>query len=186
MTDCLHRQRSYTGRVQEIGSGTCYRPNIPSRFCDKQTKTCPGTYSGHRIPWVLSELRTGKVNKIRVETRHLLEDNQITARKLSQLLGRLQAATRAESLAPLFYRKLQQALQVVLEQSNQDYSAKLILSTGEQEELQWWLDRQLASSPGLSQILFHSRGEKLVLHCCRIQSGSGLETRLATKLLIKR
>ena len=88
-TDCLHRQHSYTGRVQEIGSGTCYRPDIPFRFCDKQTKTCPGTYSGHRIPWVLSELRTGKVNKIRVETRHLLEDDQITARELSQLLGRL-------------------------------------------------------------------------------------------------
>ena len=27
-----------------------------------------------------------------------------------------------------------------LEQSDQDYSAQLILSTGEQEELQWWLD----------------------------------------------
>ena len=51
-------------------------------------------------------------------------------------------------------------MQVVLEQSNQDYSAQLILSTGEQEELQWWLDCQLASSPGLSQILFHSRGER--------------------------
>ena len=43
----------------------------------------------------------------------IMEDNQITARKLSQLPGRLQAATRAVSLAPLFYRKLQQALQVV-------------------------------------------------------------------------
>ena len=74
------------------------------------------------------------MNKIRVETQHLMEGNQITARKLSQLLGRLQAATRAASLAPLFYRKLQQALQVVLEQLNQDYysSAQLILSTGEQ------------------------------------------------------
>ena len=67
---------------------------------------------------------------------HLLEGNQITARKLSQFLGRLQAATRAVPLAPLFYRKLQRALQGTLEQSDQDYSAQLILSTGEQEELQ--------------------------------------------------
>ena len=60
-------------------------------------------------------LPSGKVKKIRAETRHLLEANQITARKLSQLLGRLQAATRAIPLAPLFYRKLQQALQRMLE-----------------------------------------------------------------------
>ena len=52
----------------------------------------------------------------------------------------MQAATRAVPLAPLFYRKLQQALQRTSEQSDQDYSAQLILSTGKQEELQWWLD----------------------------------------------
>ena len=84
-------------------------------------------------------LPAGKVKKIRAETRHLLENNQITARKLSQLIGRLQAATRAVPLVPLFYCKLQQALQRVLEQSDQDYSAQLILSMGEHEELQWWL-----------------------------------------------
>ena len=84
-------------------------------------------------------LPAGKV-KIRAEAQHLLEGNQITAGKLSQLLGRLQAANRAVPLAPLFYRKLQQALQRTLEQSDQDYSAQLILSMGEQEELQWWLD----------------------------------------------
>ena len=85
-------------------------------------------------------LPAGKVKKIRAKTRHLLEGNQTTARKLSQLLGRLQAATRVVPLAPLFYRKLQRALQRTLEQSDQDYSAQLILSSGEQEELQWWLD----------------------------------------------
>ena len=26
------------------------------RLCDKQTKMCPGTYSVHRVPRVLSEL----------------------------------------------------------------------------------------------------------------------------------
>ena len=85
-------------------------------------------------------LPAGKVKKIRAETRHLLENTHITARKLSQLLGRLQAVTRAVPLAPLFYRKLQQALQRVLEQSEQDYSAQLILSKEEKEELEWWWD----------------------------------------------
>ena len=85
-------------------------------------------------------LPAGKVKKIRAEARHLLEGSPATVRKLSQFLGRLQAATRAVPLAPLFYRKLQQALQRVLEQSDQDYSVQLTLSTGEKEELQWWLD----------------------------------------------
>ena len=76
-------------------------------------------------------LPAGKVKKIRAETWHLLEGNQITTKKLSQLLGRLQAATRAVPLAPLFYHKIQRALQRTLEQSDQDYSAQLILSTGE-------------------------------------------------------
>ena len=84
-------------------------------------------------------LPAGNVKKIRAETRHLLENNHISARKLSQLLGRLQPVTRAVPLAPLFYHKLQQALQRVLELSEQDYSAQLILST-EEEELEWWLD----------------------------------------------
>ena len=62
-------------------------------------------------------LPAGKVKKIRAEARHLLEGSPATVRKLSQFLGRLQAATRAVPLAPLFYQKLQQALQRVLEQS---------------------------------------------------------------------
>ena len=64
------------------------------------------------------------VKKIRAETQCLLEAGQVTGRKLSQLLGRLQAATRAIPLGPLFYCKLQQALQRGLEQSEQDYSAQ--------------------------------------------------------------
>ena len=99
-------------------------------------------YLGFSVNSVQQDLSlpAGKVKKIRAETWHLLEGNQTTARRLSQLLGRLQAATRAVPLAPLFYRKLQRALQRTLELSDQDYSAQLILSSGEQEELQWWLD----------------------------------------------
>jgi len=70
------------------------------------------------------------VKKIRAETRHILEGSQVTARKLSQLLGQLQAATRAIPLALLFYRQLQQALQRAVEQSDQDYSVQLVRSIG--------------------------------------------------------
>ena len=58
-TDCLHIQHSHPGRVHEAGLGACYRPDISSRelrFCDKQTKMCPGTHSVRRVPQVLSEL----------------------------------------------------------------------------------------------------------------------------------
>ena len=113
-------------------------------LCDKQTKMCPGTYSVHRVPRVLSELGSTRTEPSSREGekdqgQNFLESTHITARKLSQLLGRLQAVTRAVPLAPLFYPKLQQALQRVLEQSEQDYSAQLILST-EKEELEWWWD----------------------------------------------
>ena len=89
-------------------------------------------------------LPSGKVKKIRTETRSLLEGRQVSIRKLSQLLGKLQAATRAVPLAPLFFRKLQRALRRGLDQSGQDYSKQLTLSTEEQEELQWWLDHLTA------------------------------------------
>ena len=81
-----------------------------------------------------------KVKKIRAETQHLLEAGQIPARKLSQLLGKLQAATRTVPLAPLFYRSLQQVLKKALEWSDQDYSAHLTLPVEGKVELQWWID----------------------------------------------
>jgi hypothetical protein len=50
-------------------------------------------------------LPNGTIKKIRAETRALLGNRQVSIRKLSQLLGKLQAATRAIALAPLFFRK---------------------------------------------------------------------------------
>jgi hypothetical protein len=52
-------------------------------------------------------LPNGTIKKIRAETRALLGNRQVSIRKLSQLLGKLQAATRAIPLAPLFFCKLQ-------------------------------------------------------------------------------
>ena len=120
-TDHLHRWHPHPGRVQGVGTGPYHRPSIFAReptVCDKQTQVCPTTYTVSGVPRPLSKFSSAttvssaeKVKKIRAETRCPLEGGQVTARKLSQLLGRLQAATRAIPLAPLFYCKLQQALQ---------------------------------------------------------------------------
>ena len=89
-------------------------------------------------------LPSGKVKKIRTDTRALLEGRQASIRKLSQLLDKLQAAARAIPLAPLFFHKLQRALRRGLDLSGQNYSSQLTLSAEEQEELQWWLDHLTA------------------------------------------
>ena len=91
------------------------------------------------LPQELSH-HQGTIKKIRAEVRALLKSRQVAIRKLSQLLGKLQAATRAVPLAPLFFCKLQHGLKWGLEQSGHDYSMQVTLSTEEHEELQWWLD----------------------------------------------
>jgi hypothetical protein len=78
--------------------------------------------------------------KVRFECQQLLTNATVTGRKLSQLLGRLQAGTKVILLAPLFFRILQRALKRTLEETNQDYSASLTLSEEERGELQWWID----------------------------------------------
>ena len=62
------------------------------------------------------------------------------ARKLSQLLRKLNAATRAIPLAQLFYRNLQIALGQALEKSGQNYSTAIRVTQSIREELQWWID----------------------------------------------
>ena len=134
-------------------------------------------YSVNSVQQELS-LPAGKVKKIRAETRHLLEGNQITARKLSQLQGRLQAAIRAVPLAPLFCRKLQQAPQRVLEQSDQEYSAQFILSKGEQEELQWLLDHL---SPGNGRTIIMEKPSLAIAGCLNLRFGGILLRRDANR-----
>ena len=47
-----------------------------------------------------------KIKKIRAEARKLSASTSTTARKLSQFLGKLNAATQAVPVAPLFYQNL--------------------------------------------------------------------------------
>ena len=62
-----------------------------------------------------------KIKKIRAEARKLKTSTSTVARKLSQFLGKLNAATRTVPVAPLFYRNLQTALGRALARGAQDY-----------------------------------------------------------------
>ena len=79
-----------------------------------------------------------KLKNIRGEAKKLLTSEHTTALELSRTLGKMNAATKAIAIAPLFYRQLQAELQSALFKSGQDYNTLLNLSTGAKEELQWW------------------------------------------------
>jgi hypothetical protein len=84
-----------------------------------------------------------KSKKIRLEARKLLEAQQVQARDLSRLIGKMSAAMRAIPPAPLFYRTLQAELAQALAHHDQDYNAPLVLTREAKEELQWWIDHLL-------------------------------------------
>ena len=99
-------------------------------------------FRGFNVNSVNTELSlpSKKIKQIRSDIRQLCNNVPTTARKLSQLLGRLQAATKAIPPAPLFYRQLQRKLITTLDKSNHNYDQVLTLGKDELEELEWWLN----------------------------------------------
>ena len=97
-------------------------------------------FLGFMVDSTKQELRlpAEKMKKIRAEARKLSTSASTTARKLSQFLGKLNAATRAVPVAPLFYRSLQAALGRALTAGAQDYSVLVEVTPNMREELQWW------------------------------------------------
>ena len=79
-----------------------------------------------------------KLKKIRAESRKLAEAGQVSARALSRLIGKMNAANQVIPPAPLFYRHLQMDLAAALRTSGQDYEVLLDLSADSKEELIWW------------------------------------------------
>ena len=86
-------------------------------------------------------LPSEKIRKIRADTQKIIKSTQVEARKLSKLLGKLSAATRAIPLAPLFYCNLQMALGQSLDRSGQSYAEHLHVTQPMKEELEleWWV-----------------------------------------------
>ena len=79
-----------------------------------------------------------KLRLIRKEAIELLQKERVSARHLSQFIGKLNAASQAILVAPLFYRALQGDLQRALTQGCQNYNRQLALSPQAKEELGWW------------------------------------------------
>ena len=83
------------------------------------------------------KLPSEKIRLIRKEAAQLLKRESLSARQLSQFLGKLNAASEAMLVAPLFYRALQKDLQTALAQGAQDYEHHMRLSKDAREELVW-------------------------------------------------
>ena len=71
----------------------------------------------------------------------------MSARALSRLLTKMNAANQVIPPAPLFYRHLQMDLAEALRASNQDYESTLTLGSDSKEELIWW-DNQMINWNG--------------------------------------
>jgi hypothetical protein len=79
-----------------------------------------------------------KIRKIRIEGQKLSTATSTVTRKLSQFLGKLNAATRLVPVAPLFYPNLQAALGRALVMGVQECSVAVRITPNMREELQWW------------------------------------------------
>ena len=80
-----------------------------------------------------------KLRKIKSETGKILQDRSVSALTLSRIIGKMNAATQAIPMAPLYYRNLQACLREAL-QEDQYYSSTVVLTKEAREELEWWQD----------------------------------------------
>ena len=79
-----------------------------------------------------------KLKQIRGEAKMLLSKLLVTARALSQLIGKLNSAAQAIVPAPLFYHHLQGDLKNALASGDHGYKNVTPISQQVQEELNWW------------------------------------------------
>ena len=80
-----------------------------------------------------------KIKKIRAEAGKVLQPDTVSALTLSRLIGKMNAATQAIPMAPLYYRNLQTCLREAL-QEDQSYASTTVLTVEAREELEWWRD----------------------------------------------
>ena len=80
-----------------------------------------------------------KIKKIKNEAGKILQSHTVSALMLSRIIGKMNAATQAIPMAPLYYRNLQACLREAL-QEDQSYSSVTVLTEEAREELEWWID----------------------------------------------
>ena len=95
-----------------------------------------------------------KGRKIQQDAVRLLKSQSISARELAMFIGKTVATSRAVTQAPLHYRALQMALNMVTSEENPEgcldkYESTIPLNSSMIVDLNWWsaLDRQMMSSP---------------------------------------
>ena len=79
-----------------------------------------------------------KLQQIKGKATKLLSQQLVSARALSQFIGKLKTAAQAVTPAPLFYRHLQGNLKNALASGDQGNKSTTSLSQEAQEELIWW------------------------------------------------
>lgn len=84
------------------------------------------------------KLPVDKIKKIRAESRTLLRSEQVSGRALARLVEKMNVISQVIPPASLFYRHLQMALSVSLNQNDQNFEAQVSLTTQCKEELRWW------------------------------------------------
>ena len=97
-------------------------------------------FLGRTVDTVAMELRLplGKMKKICAESRAMARTDQVSARALARLVGKMNATVWVIPPAPLFYRHLQMALSTTLNRSSHSYEVQVPLSQNCREELMWW------------------------------------------------
>ena len=145
----LHRRHPRHGGDRDSPIRPYQSSNIPageSGVCDQQLQVRANPHPGDRIPRVYSQLHQvgaqttrGEDQEIRTEVGKALQSHLVSALTLSHLIGKMNVATQAIPMAPLYYRNLQACLREAL-QEEQSYSILTSLTKEAREELQWWRD----------------------------------------------
>ena len=119
----LHRRYPSNGESKTLlrdhiaGSSTSWKLGV----CDKLPQIIAGADEDDRFPRLSSGLdlygAQAPRGENKEEARRILAADHITALDLSRLLGKMNAATKAIAIAPLFYRQLQADLHQALNRS---------------------------------------------------------------------
>ena len=84
-------------------------------------------------------LTLGKKEKILNFCHEILEEDVVTIRFPSKLIGNFVAAFPAVTLGPFYYRALEMDKAKALRLSNGNYHASVRLSNEAKKELSWWI-----------------------------------------------
>ena len=108
-------------------------------------------FLGLTVDTVTMELRLPleKMKKIRAESRAMARAEQVSARALARLVGKMNATSQVIPPAPLFFCHLQMALSDTLNRNLQSYEAQVPMSQNCKEKLMWW-DNHMAKWNGKS------------------------------------